>query len=192
MTRKYVMNRRTERLEGTRQRIVEAAVELHGTLGPAQTTFSALAKRAGVQRHTLYSHFPEPELLFQACRAHFLATNPPPSPTAWRLFDEPGERSRCGLSELYAYYTAHKDIIWNVLRDSNRVPVGEGFHQLHQQAANVLAEAWTRPNPRLRAVAYLATDFLAWRSLANDSGLSPEATVDLMVSLMGSVSSRPL
>ena len=50
MTRKYDMTRRAKRQEETRRRIVEAAVELHQTVGMARTTISAIAEKAGVER----------------------------------------------------------------------------------------------------------------------------------------------
>src|ERR671911_423939 len=72
MARKYEMKRRAERMGETRRRIAEAAVELHRTVGPARTTVSAIAEKAGVQRHTYYAHFPELKDLYQACTAHHM------------------------------------------------------------------------------------------------------------------------
>ena len=68
--RPYRMGRRREQLDATRRRIAEAAFELHATVGPAQTSVSAVAERAGVQRHTVYHHFPDLGSLFRACTEH--------------------------------------------------------------------------------------------------------------------------
>src|SRR5213596_2204294 len=57
--RRYQLKRRAEQQEETRSRIVEAAVELHQTIGPAATTFSDIAERARVGRVTVYRHFPD-------------------------------------------------------------------------------------------------------------------------------------
>src|SRR3954469_20083307 len=82
-TRKYELKKRAERQAETRRRIVEATEELHRTVGPARTTISEIAERAGVQRLTVYNHFPEERELFAACSAHFMAEVPPPSPRDW-------------------------------------------------------------------------------------------------------------
>ena len=68
-TRRYRKRLRAEQEQQTRQAITEAAVKLHGTLGPARTTVSAIAEEAGVQRATVYRHFPDEPSLFQACSA---------------------------------------------------------------------------------------------------------------------------
>jgi AcrR family transcriptional regulator len=86
-------------------RITEAAVELHETVGPARTTVSAIAEKAGVQRHTYYAHFPELKNLYQACMGHYMERNPVPDPSRWAQVPEPEERLRVALSEVYAYST---------------------------------------------------------------------------------------
>src|SRR5215218_6552962 len=92
--RRYRKRRRAEQERRTRERITEAAVRLHGTVGPARTTVSGVAKEAGVQRATVYRHFPDEESLFAACSAHYWASNPMPNPDAWSSISEPGARLR--------------------------------------------------------------------------------------------------
>src|ERR687889_2576399 len=118
MPRKYEMKRRAERMRETRRRIAEAAVELHQTVGPARTTVSAIAEKAGVQRHTYYAHFPELKDLYRACTAHNLERNPMPDPYRWAEISGPEERLRVALSEVYAYYSRQEAMISNVLRDA--------------------------------------------------------------------------
>lgn len=183
MSRKYVLKQRADRMAATRLKLVEATVELHRTLGPAASSLTAIADLAGVQRHTLYSHFPEPEELFTACRKHFLAANPPPSPDRWRLVADPKARLRGGLTDLYGYYAANADMIGNVLRDSNRLPVGSGFIRLHEAAAAALLEAWPSTSEHLRLAIWLATDFYAWRSL-RQAGLRVDEAVAVAVSML--------
>ena len=73
MKRRYELKERARRQAETRQRIVDAAVELHTSVGPARTTISAIAERAGVERHTVYAHFPDEPTLFRACSTHWRA-----------------------------------------------------------------------------------------------------------------------
>src|SRR5512139_3404474 len=98
MARPYTMRRRAERQAETRQRIVEAAVDLHGSVGPARTTFSMVAERAGVQRHTLYAHFPDERSLYLACSGLAFERDPMPEAEAWRAIADRGERLRVGLA----------------------------------------------------------------------------------------------
>src|SRR4249919_339286 len=104
MARKYELKQRAESLGATRDRIVEATVELHESLGPAHTTISAIADRAGVQRLTVYRHFPDERTLFEACSGHWTARNPKPDPSRWAAVDDPEERLRIALSAIYAFY----------------------------------------------------------------------------------------
>ena len=102
--RKYELKQRADEMAKTRRRITAAAVELHGTIGPARTTLSAVAERAGVQRHTVYRHFRSEEELFGACSAHFFTAHPLPDLESWRAIGDPHERLARALDELYAYY----------------------------------------------------------------------------------------
>ena len=102
--RAYRKRLRAEHEEETRRRITEAAVELHGSVGPARTTISAIADRAGVQRATVYRHFPDEPSLFAACSAHWAAANPPPDPTAWAKVADPDARLHAALDALYRWY----------------------------------------------------------------------------------------
>src|SRR6266540_6388550 len=120
--RPYRMKRRAELQEGTRRRIVESAVDLHGTLGPSQTSLSAVAAHAGVRRSTLYRHFPDEAALFAACTGHWLEANPQPDLMRWAAIAAPDARLRAGLAELYAYYQQSEGMLANVLRDEATMP----------------------------------------------------------------------
>src|SRR5438309_7399128 len=106
MTRKYELKQRAQSQAETRQRIVEATVALHDSLGPSRTTISAIAERAGVQRLTVYRHFPDERTLFQACSSHWTSRNPKPDLATWAALDDPEERLRTALAEIYAFYRA--------------------------------------------------------------------------------------
>ena len=111
------MGRRQEQLDSMRQRITEAAFELHAIVGPAQTSISAIAERAGVQRHTVYHHFPDMTSLMQACTAHGMRTTGIPDAASWVAIEDPIARLRHGLGELYAYDAANARLLGNVVRD---------------------------------------------------------------------------
>ena len=120
-TRRYELKKRAADMAETKRRITEAAFELHGTVGPARTTVSAIAKLAGVQRHTVYRYFPTETDLFAACSAHFRDENPYPDVEAWSAVSDPGERLERALDELYAYYERTAPMYNNILRDAELV-----------------------------------------------------------------------
>src|SRR5690242_17111477 len=99
-TRPYRMGRRADRQQETRRRIVEAAVDLHGTVGPARTSVAQIAERAGVQRHTYYAHFPKERDLMMACSGLALERDPLPDPEAWLGTPSGAERLEQGLGEI--------------------------------------------------------------------------------------------
>jgi AcrR family transcriptional regulator len=188
MARKYVLRRRAERQQETKRKIVEAALELHETVGPARSSFSAVAERAGVERKTLYRHFPDAESLFGACRSRYLALNPPPDPDAWLEISDSESRLRRGLAEAYAYFGRNEAMMANVLRDAQVVPVGSGFLRHRARMADSLAAAWKprgRRRTRLLAALRIALDFQVWRSLVRDGGLTDREAIELMVALVG-------
>ena len=117
--RKYTQRRRAAAAEDTRRRIVEAAVALHNTIGPARTSFSEVAKKAGVSRPTLYRHFPDLPSLFSACSAHGLAADPVPDPSAWNALADPHQRLLRGLTDLYGYYRRNRGINLHLARDTD-------------------------------------------------------------------------
>src|SRR2546430_7510423 len=120
--RSYRMQRRAESQQQTRRRITESAVALHGTLGPSRTSISAVAAHAGVRRSTVYRHFADEEALFDACSAHWGAANPPPDLGAWSAVEDPDERLRIALAELYAFYARAEPMLENLFRDEDVVP----------------------------------------------------------------------
>jgi AcrR family transcriptional regulator len=193
MARKYRLKRRAQRQEETRQRIVEAAVELHTTVGPAHTTMLAIAKRAGVERPTLYRHFPTVNDLFSVCASHHWSKNPAPDPEPWLKINDPEARLRQGLTELYAYYSLHEQGMWKILRDLEDMPELRPFaaHRIahRKRVRDVLASAWPDHGPRqgLRIAALgHAVDFFAWRSLHRQR-LTNEDAVELLVRLVGTI-----
>ncbi|HWO46453.1 MAG TPA: helix-turn-helix domain-containing protein [Solirubrobacterales bacterium] len=189
--RKYEKKARAEAEAQTRQRITESAVELHGTLGPAQTTMSAVAEHAGVRRSTLYRHFPDERALFGACSAHWAAENPPPDITRWEKVDDPEERLARALAEMYAYYRRSGGMIDKLLRDEKAVPVvAEKFapyHQFMTIATEILARGrGLRGNAakRTRAAIGHALAFGTWQDLTEARGLDDAQAAALMSRLV--------
>ena len=184
MTRKYELKKRAERQAETRQRIVEAAIQLHRTKGPARTTFSDIAALAGVQRHTLYRYFPDERQMGLACSGHHFEQNPPPDPAEWAAIADPGERLRAGLAALYAWYERNEDMFSCVLRDAEVDPLTRELFQLRgreqMDAIHRSLAAGLARGKRVRAALDLALDFHAWRRLWQ-SGLDAAGAADLMV-----------
>jgi AcrR family transcriptional regulator len=191
--RPYRMKRRSEQQAETRRRITESAVALHGTLGPARTSVSAVAEHAGVRRSTLYRHFPDDEALFGACSAHWGAQNPPPDIGVWEGIDDPDERLALVLTELYAYYRRAGGMLDKLLRDAPLVPVVaelmQSFPALLEAAAEILMRGRGRglrgrSRERVRAAIGHALSFRTWQELTGPQGLGDEAAAELMERLV--------
>jgi AcrR family transcriptional regulator len=170
--RPYIKTRRAELEQQTRERITEAAVELHGSLGPAQTTISAIAQRADVQRATVYRHFPDEESLFAACSAHWRAQNEPPDLAAWAAIRDPAARLAVALSELYAWYAHTQRMLELLIRDRPLVPAVQSQFRLpgYLDAAR----------RRARAALGHAVAFETWLSLVRQQGLTSAEAIRLM------------
>jgi AcrR family transcriptional regulator len=189
--RKYELKQRAAEMADTRRRITEAAMELHGTVGPVRTTVSAIAERAGVQRHTLYRHFPTEDDLFLACSTHFAALNPRPDLEPWRAIADPRARLTRALDELYAYYERTGDMYANVMRDEPLVAaIGPRLASLRDylsEAAEILAMGWhTRGGRRrlLDAALGHVVGFETWRSLIGQDCVTRADAVELAAGLV--------
>lgn len=190
-TRRYQLRKRADAMEATRHRITEAAVELHGTVGPARTTMSAVAERAGVQRQTVYRHFANEDELLAACSQHYAAQHPWPDAARWRTIADPAERLHTALDELYAWYETTGAMWTNVLRDETLVAaVGPALAPLRvylDDAAHALAAGWGARGGRramLLAATRHAVDFHTWSSLARDGGVSRAGVVELTAAMV--------
>jgi AcrR family transcriptional regulator len=186
------MGRRRQQLEATRERITEAAFELHSTIGPAQTTISAVADLAGVQRHTVYHHFPDMTSLIRACTEHALQVTGVPEAAPWRTIDDPTVRLRRALDELYRFYRANARVLANITRDLTMMTeVGgvEPFLERMTELFTALAPGWPgdAPTQRVRMAALgHAMAYPTWKSLT-DYGLSDTEARDLMLRLVDAV-----
>lgn len=177
--RKYELKARAERQEETRRRIAAATAELHEEVGPAQTTIAEVARRAGVQRPTVYNNFPTERDLFAACQAHFLESSPPPRFEREMAIADPVERVEAVLTELYGWWRTNERMSGNVARDRHAVPeldalMRETGDTVFDGLAGALAGGFSvrgREAVKLRAAVRLALDFTAWHRLAAE-GLS--------------------
>jgi AcrR family transcriptional regulator len=195
--RAYHKRRRAEQEAETCLRITEAAVKLHGTIGPARTTIASIAAEANVQRATVYRHFPDLESLFLSCSAHWASLNPPPDPSAWRELADPDERLQRALGELYRWYAWAEPMLTNVFRDAPLVPAtaraGENFQRhFHAVHAALMQGRRSRGRPRARVAAAIAhaLDFGTWRSLVRNGGLEADEAVDLVIALVAAADRR--
>jgi AcrR family transcriptional regulator len=189
--RPYRKKRRAELEAETRRRITESAVELHGSVGPAHTSMSAVADRAGVRRSTLYRHFPDEAALFEACSSHWNAANPPPDPSAWAAIQDPDERLRTALGEIYAFYRRTEPMLANLVRDeaaNENVRRHFGaFYGYLDGARDLLVQG--RPERgaargRVRAAIGHALAFTTWRSIVREQGLGNRQAADLMAAMV--------
>jgi AcrR family transcriptional regulator len=196
-TRKYQKKRRAEQEAETRQRIVEAMVALHREVGPARTTISAIAERAGVERLTVYRHFPDETSMFQACTAHYATEVPGPDSAAWAGIEEPTERLRATLLAFYDYYRRAEDVLTHAVRDVPQLPalaaVLSPWEEFVARLREELLERWGAEGTdraRLAAAVAHALRFETWQSLARAEGLGDAGAADLMVSLAQAAGDR--
>ncbi|MDX6647640.1 MAG: hypothetical protein QOK40_3367 [Miltoncostaeaceae bacterium] len=186
MGRPYQLSRRAERQQETRRRIVEAAIELHQTLGPAATTVIDIADRAGVGRVTVYRHFPDEASLARACSDRYFERHPAPDPDLWAGIPDPGERLRTALTEVYAYHRATEAMISRVLADAREHEAVAPYHAHWRRAAEVLlrpSRARGRRRALLRAGIALALSFDTWRTLVREQRLTDEQAVEVALRL---------
>ncbi len=193
---KYKLKKRAERQEETRLRIARATLELHETVGPALTTRSAIADRAGVGRPTVYSHFPDDLSLGKACSSLDLSENPLPDPVQWEKIADPERRLRVALTELYGYFRRRERLWTNILRDLE-MPYIKDNPDVHEvmkpifthweRMKETLAVGWESadgpPQPLLGAIG-LALDFQTWRTMVRKQGLDEDRAVELMVGMV--------
>ena len=189
-TRRYQQRRRAEQQAETRQRIVEAMVALHREVGPARTTISAIAERAGVERLTVYRHFPDERSMFEACTSHYATEVPGPDPAAWEGIEAPAERLRAALLAFYDYYRRAEEMLLHAVRDVPQLPtlaaVLGPWEEFVGRVREELLEGWgAKGSARVRLAAAIAhaLRFVTWHSFARVEGLEDAEAVDLMVTL---------
>lgn len=187
------MGRRAEQVDETRRRIVDAAVHLHGTVGPAATSIAAIAQQAGVTRLTVYRHFPDDTALFAACSQDWLTRQALPRPDEWALITDPVERLWIGLADLYRFYRSGAQMLALVHRDRDAVPapVREAREAAERHRAEVLASAFPdrgrRERRMRRALTAHATAFPTWQSLCAEQGLTDREAVAAMSTLVATL-----
>jgi AcrR family transcriptional regulator len=181
MTRPYTLRRRAEQQAETRLKIVEAAVACHSTLGPARTPMSMIAERAGVQRHTLYAHFPDERSLAMACSGHFFEQSPPPDAADWRGLAVGRARLIAGLSAIYRWYAENAQAIAVVLRDAEHHALTREVMELRLGPA---AAAWHEVlgaglSESQRTMLHLMLSFHSWRTMVEESAVDRVTAVRL-------------
>ena len=186
-TRKYELKARAEGQRETRDRIARAAVELHEEKGVAHTTVAEIARRAGVTRLTVYNHFADLSELLPACSAHYATLHPLPDLEGVFALEDPGERVRAVLSQLYGWYRETEPMFGKLFSDRASVPELDRFMEqdvdrVQAELADGLAAAFAargRRAERLKALIRLALDFWTWRRLSRE-GIDDEAAAKLM------------
>jgi AcrR family transcriptional regulator len=190
MKRRYELKHRAEQQAETRSRIVAATVGLHTSVGPARTTISEIAERAGVQRNTVYAHFPDQQSLLAACSAHWASIHPLPDESRWSAIADPDERLRAALHDVYEWYDGVEDDIAIFDRDSQvHDATAEAVARRHERFRSLsesLASGWPR-RKAVRAAIGHALEFETWRSLVRRQGLTRAQAVDAVLSFVRSV-----
>jgi AcrR family transcriptional regulator len=181
----------------TRRRIVQATRSLHEEVGPAATTISAIAQRAGVQRLTVYRHFPDDRALLAACSLDWSRDHPVPDPAGWAPIADPVRRLRTALTAHYAFFRDASPMLERVLHDEGRVPelaeVMSPWREHQREIAGGLSAGWNLDGERqrlLRAAVRHALDFHTWRSLVG-KGLDDADAVELMTALVEAAAAHP-
>jgi AcrR family transcriptional regulator len=175
--RAYRMQKRGEAVDRTRQRITDAAVRLHTSIGPSEASMSAVADEAGVTRVTLYRHFSSMDDLFRACMTHWRSLHPLPDPNRWQRIPSFERRLRAALADIYGWYAENGDDLYPVYRDAAHTPESTRLARREtndRQADAILADldVTGAARRRLRAAIGHAVGFWTWHSLAKDQGLS--------------------
>jgi AcrR family transcriptional regulator len=186
VVREYKMVKRRDKVEETRQRIAKATYELHSTIGPAFTTISLVAERSGLPRQTVYRNFRTNLDLYRGCIAFGLEQHPLPDAERWQSIDDPGERLRVGLTELYQWFEATEPVMTNSVRDFGAVkesaeamqPVGEIFGRMF----GMLFEGLEGRD--VAALLSLAMDFATWKKLHREHGMTSGGIVELWSDLL--------
>lgn len=185
------MRARANQVEQTRQRIVDATVALHSSIGPAYTTVSAIAETAGLSRVTVYQHFPDDDALFAACTSHWAAQQQMPDLDAWLAESDPAMRLKVALTDLYRFFGDAESLLTCASRDREALP--EFVRRRNQERDDARVEAvlsaWPgrqRTSTRRALVAH-ALDFSTWRSLCYEHGLPRRAAVEAMTRLVCSL-----
>ena len=187
MKRSYQLKQRAENQGQTRQKIVEATIELHQAKGIAATTMNDIAERAQVAKVTVYRHFPDQETLVNACSGQYFLRHPFPDFEAWRQIADPSDRFRHGLRETYAYHRATEPMIARVIGEARDLPVLAPYHEQWRIAANVIIAAWPKQIQRkapLKAAVSLSLSFDAWHLLTRNNQLTDGEVIDLMMRLV--------
>jgi len=194
--RSYHQTNRAEQVAETRRRLVEAALNLHATIGPARTSLSQVAREAGVSRPTLYAHFPDESALLRACTFHSLASDPPPDPQTWVEVTSARERVRRGLAELYDYFERNESLTANTLKDMYTVPAMKelnvpiletAFAQMGDILAAGFEDRTEAARQRRRAATAVALSFGTWQVLVGQQGLTRSQAVDVMAEFIEGV-----
>lgn len=193
-SRPYRMSRRAEQVDATRERITAATARLHTSIGPANTSVASIAEEAGVTRLTVYRHFADLDVLFEACRAHWRAENPPPDIAAWTGIADLETRVRSALTRLYGWYRVHADELFPIYRDMTSMPDSsqERMRAENRRLGDLLVgDAATdgTAGRQLRAAARHLLDYRTWRSLVVGQELSNGEAVEIGVRLMTALTS---
>ena len=184
--RRYELKARAASQEATRARIAAAAAELHEEVGIGKTTVADIARRAGVQRLTVYNHFADLDALLPACTAHYLALHPRPDLAPALALTDPAERLQTALAAHYRWCREAAPMQRRVQGERATVPELDAW--LRRSSDPMLAGLADQlaagiDHPDARTLTALALDFFTWQRLDRE-GLDDAAAAALMTAVV--------
>jgi len=191
--RPYATSKRAATRDATRQRIVDATIELHRTVGDVGLTITEVARRAEVSRVTVYRHFPDQASLLSACTGHYFAQHAPPDPAAWSSIPDPLERLEVALRAVYGWFDETGEMVGRGEEDAPTNPVLAEllvpFGVAWDRMRDGIDAGWPSRSMVRRAMIGHALAFSTWKSLRRTQGLSADDAISSMVRSVAAVMS---
>ncbi|HEX5780974.1 MAG TPA: TetR/AcrR family transcriptional regulator [Solirubrobacteraceae bacterium] len=177
------MTRRASAAAQTRQRIIDATLELHGERGIAATSWDDIAARAGVGVGTVYRHFPSLDELVPACgevTRHVLAL---PDPEAvFEGVDAPAERIERLVREAFAIYERGAPQLRAIRNEPDVHPNVAAAGEEVETLLAALIDAAIGPSGD-RSVVRAMVDLGTWQAL-RDQGLGSSDAVTAIAEML--------
>jgi AcrR family transcriptional regulator len=179
--RRYRLGRRAETVADTRERIVAATVALHRERGTLATSYTDIAKRAGVSLQTVHNHFPSLGDLLPACWGAAAAHAPAVGAETFADIAAAEDRLDAFSHALLAQHAYYEPWMRWAVHEAHAIPqLGAAIAQMRGELARLIAEAVAPAfagDPPAPLVALLATllDIEAWMRLRAQEGLAAKA-----------------
>ncbi|MCB9136696.1 MAG: TetR/AcrR family transcriptional regulator [Anaerolineales bacterium] len=188
MPRQYKMQTRSMATEKTKERIVQAAKELHASQGLQGTSYIEIADKAGVAMATVYRHFPSIADLIPACASSIVVLQTLTPDAVIALFQGKAgvlERLEWIIQGTCECYERDSGWLQAARREGDLIPtLSEVIDEQQKNLRILVRAALEESNVTERQVQVLAAlmDFPLWKSL-RDMGLTPDEATDQVLEL---------